>query len=633
MTEQLPGGYAGRILRVDLTNERSWVQTMTPEECRRNIGAVGFGSQILWDEVPGNVNWNDPENRLILASGPLAGTPIWGTGSLTVVTKGALTNGATVTNAQGFFGANLKYSGYDAIVLQGQAKEWVYLYIKDDVVELRDASKLRGLDTWETQETLQEEYGLPGHLMSVYGIGPAGENLVKWAIIAGDYGHVASKNGVGAVMGSKRVKCVAIARGTKAVPVHDPAGLFRAADMISHDLMNSPSTINMYRYGTLGGVYMSVQNGTVPTKNYTTNIYPDPDRLEEMAPQNLRSLFPHRGHQCNGCGMKGHCHIVVVPSGEHKGRLVDEPEYEGLSGCGPQLGCVDPVAVTWLNTQVDKAGVDVNEFGWVIGWVMECYEKGYFTKEMLGGVEAKWGDAEAANKLLQMIANREGFGNVLADGVRDAARSVGGAAGECAVYIAKGASPRGHDHRARWSEMLDATMGNSGTIESGPPVHPEEFGIQPGFNGFDPEVVGTVTAALLGRRHFEDSLGSCMFTTRTYLESVCRALNAVTGWNYTKEEALAFGKRCSALMRLFNLRSGIGLDVEKPSERYWSTPVDGPAAGQSAKENWETMANAYYQAMGYDRETGKPFPDTLRRLDMAEFIPQVWGPEEATRSV
>ena len=181
--------------------------------------------------------------------------------------------------------------------------------------------------------------------------------------------------------------------------------------------------------------------------------------------------------------------------------------------------------------------------------------------------------------------------------------------------------------------MLDATMGNSGTIESGPPVHPEEFGIQPGFNGFDPEVVGTVTAALLGRRHFEDSLGSCMFTTRTYLESVCRALNAVTGWNYTNGEALAFGKRCSALMRLFNLRSGIGLDVEKPSERYWSTPVDGPAAGQSAKENWETMANAYYQAMGYDRETGKPFPDTLRRLDMAEFIPQVWGPEEATRSV
>ncbi len=181
--------------------------------------------------------------------------------------------------------------------------------------------------------------------------------------------------------------------------------------------------------------------------------------------------------------------------------------------------------------------------------------------------------------------------------------------------------------------MLDAALGNSGTIETGPLVHPEEFGIQPGFNSFDPEVVGTLTGTMLGRRHFEDSLGSCMFTTRTYLESVCQALNAVTGWNYTKEEALAFGKRCSALLRVFNLRSGIGLDVEKPSERYWSTPVDGPAAGQSAKDNWETMATAYYHAVGFDRETGKPFPETLRRLGLEEIIPEVWGPEEAKGSV
>lgn len=629
MSDELPGGYAGRILRVDMNSGESWIQNITPEECREYIGAVGFGTKILWDEVPGNVRWSDPENRLILASGPLAGTPIWGTGSLTVITKGALTNGATVTNAQGFFGANLKFSGYDAIVLQGQSSKWVYLYIEDDTVELRDASHIVGLDTWEMQDTLQQEYGMPGHMMSVYGIGPAGENLVKWAVIEGDYGHVASKNGCGAVMGSKKLKCVAIARGSKGIRVHDTAGLFQAADMISHELMNDPATVNLYRYGTLGGVYGGSSMGTVPTKNYTTNLYPEPDRLEEMAPQNIRDLFPHRGHQCSSCGMKGHCHMVIVPRGERKGTIIDEPEYEGLSGCGPQLGCVDPVDVSWLNTQVDKAGVDVNEFGWVIGWVMECYEKGYFTKEQLGGVEATWGNAEAANQLLQMIANREGFGDILANGVRDAAKEVGGEAAECAIYIEKGASPRGHDHRARWSEMLDATLGSAGTIETGPLVKPEEFGISPQINPFDPDMVGYVTAVMLGRRHFEDSLGTCQFTTRTYLELVCRALNAVTGWNYTKEEALDFGKKCSALMRVFNLRGGVGLDVEKPSERYWSTPIDGPAAGQSAKENWETMANAYYQTLGYDRETGKPFPETLRRLGLDDIISDIWGEEEA----
>ena len=467
MSDQLPGGYAGRILRIDLTSERIWTESMAPEDYRHYLGAVGVGTKILWEEVPPEVTWDHPENRIVLASGPLAGTPVWGTGSLTVVTRGAMTNGATVTNAQGFFGANLKYSGYDAIVLQGQANRWVYVYINDDLVELRDASHLLGQDTWDMQDTLQAEHGRSGHQLSVYGIGPAGEKVVRWAIIEGDYGHVASKNGTGAVLGKKKVKCVAIARGTRGVRVHDPAGLFQAADMISHELKTDSMSANLYRFGTLGGVYGGSFTGTLPTKNYTTNIFPEPERLEEWQPTNLRAQFAHRGHQCNGCGMQ-HCHMNVIPSGEHKGTLIDESEYEGLSGCGAQIGCVDPVDVQWLNTQVDKAGVDVNEFGWVIGWVMECFEKGYLTKEQLGGLEPKWGDAEAANTLLQMITNREGFGDILAEGVKIAAHHVGGPALDCAVFTHKGVSPRGHDHRSRWAEMLEGAVQSAGTIETGP---------------------------------------------------------------------------------------------------------------------------------------------------------------------
>src|SRR3990170_1296537 len=213
----LPGGYAGKILRVDLTSGKIWSHPWSPEEMRLYLGGAALGAKILWDEVPADVGWDHPENRLILATGPLAGLPVWGTGGLSVVTRGPMTNGATSTQANGFFGACLKYSGYDAIVIQGEAPRWVYLYIQDDMVEVRDAAHLEGKDTWETQDVLQASLGLSGHQMSVYSIGPAGENLVRFAAIAGDYGHVASKNGCGAVMGKKRLKAVAIARGTRAI--------------------------------------------------------------------------------------------------------------------------------------------------------------------------------------------------------------------------------------------------------------------------------------------------------------------------------------------------------------------------------------------------------------------------------
>src|SRR5216117_3485386 len=221
----LPGGYAGQILRVDLTKRKVWGEPWKPDEMRDQLGGIGLGSRILYKETrkgKGNVSWDHPDNRLILATGPLAGLPVWGTGGLTVVTIGAGTNGPTSTQANGFFGTNLKYCGYDAIVIQGQSKDWVYLYINDDVVELRDARTLVGLDTWETQNTLYRETGLAGHQLSVYSIGPAGEKLVRFAAIQGDFGHVASKNGCGAVMGKKRLKAVAIVKGTKALRAADP---------------------------------------------------------------------------------------------------------------------------------------------------------------------------------------------------------------------------------------------------------------------------------------------------------------------------------------------------------------------------------------------------------------------------
>ncbi|MGH2469586.1 MAG: aldehyde ferredoxin oxidoreductase N-terminal domain-containing protein, partial [Chloroflexota bacterium] len=330
-------GYAGKLLRVDLSSGRIWNQPFGPDHARKYLGGTGFGARVLYDEVPAGVTWDHPDNRITLATGPMAGSLSWGTSNMSVVTRGTLTGGATSTQANGFFGHCLKFSGYDGIVLQGQASEWVYVYIEDDHVELLPASHLLGLDTWQLQDRLMAEHGRSGHQMSVYGIGVAGENLVRFAAIEGDYGHVASKNGVGAVLGKKKVKALAIIRGTKALPVADPGGLWTAADALSNGIRSSGFGSGLYKQGTLGGFTTGSRTGNLPIKNYTTNIYEDQTALAGFTPDAIRT-FSHRGHQCSACGMH-HCMMHVLPTGKHQGELADEPEYEGWAGCGATIGC------------------------------------------------------------------------------------------------------------------------------------------------------------------------------------------------------------------------------------------------------------------------------------------------------
>lgn len=561
-------------------------------------------------------------HRLVLGTGPLAGLPVWGTGGLTVCTIGALTNGPTSTQANGFFGTNLKYCGYDAIIVQGQAKDWVYLYVDDDRVEIRDAKPYVGKDTWETQDILSRDLGLTGHQLSVYSIGPAGENLVRFAAIHGDYGHVASKNGVGAVMGKKKLKAVAIVKGTKALRAADPRGLIQAADDIAHDLKTDPSARSLYEYGTLPGVVNLSKLGALPIRNYTTNLTGDVDMTSWEAPR-LREGFDHRGHQCNACGMH-HCHMSIIRQGPHKGTMVDEPEYEGWSGAGWTIGATDQSGIAWLNTQVDRACVDVNEFGWVVGWVMEGMEKGWLTKQQVG-FELTWGDVDGANRLLQMITTRKGFGDLLAEGVKRASEKLGGEATRAAIYTGKGCTPRGHDHRGRWEEMLDTATSSIGTMETGNPVHQTELGLPARINPFDGVEVAKLVAGCRGRRAFEDSLGICIFTTRTRLENVCRALSAATGWYYTVPEAMRFGRRTAAINRATALRCGLGPELETPSFRYGSTPTNGPAAGHAVSTQWDTMVDTWYREVGYDRKTGKPLPQTLKDLGLDWLAKELWG--------
>jgi aldehyde:ferredoxin oxidoreductase len=279
-----------------------------------------------------------------------------------------------------------------------------------------------------------------------------------------------------------------------------------------------------------------------------------------------------------------------------------------------------------MANEVDRLGMDTNEMGWVLGLVMECYEKGILTQEDTDGLQMTWGNVEAVRQMMRKIAKREGFGNILAEGVMRAARQIGGDAPNMAIHTMKGSTPRGHDHRVRTIEQFDTSVSDSSTLEATPIVaRPADFNIPSPLEAFSAEQISSTEANLKGSMQFEDSLGTCRFTTRTDLTLLSEAVNAATGWDITPEEAMHIGRRIIALLRAFNIRHGHTRADDRPSPRYGSTPVDGPAQGKSLIQQWDDMLNNYYGMMGWDIKTGKPLPETLRNLKLECIIPDLWG--------
>jgi aldehyde:ferredoxin oxidoreductase len=612
----MTNGYMGKMLRINLNTAESWDEELPEPMLRTWIGGIGLGIQYLFKEVPPQVSWDDPENRVIIASGPLGGTRVTGSGTFAICTKGAMTGGAASSQANGFLGAYLKFCGYDGLIIQGAAPEWVYLYIDDKGVSLRSAVHLAGVNTWELQDVLRKELG--SDRVSIHGIGPAGENRVRFACLVGDYGHVAAHNGVGAVLGSKKLKAIVVVRGNKTVPIHDKSQLAEISKAMSEEAKTvgiGPATI---AWGTNSAFMMIPKMGILPIKNLTTSFFPE---SEKFSGQYLRSNFEVKPETCWACSW-AHCRRIKINDGPYAGFEGEEPEYEAMAAMGPVIGQKDPAAAVVLANLIDRLGLDANESGWVIGWVMECYEKGYLKKEDLDGLEMTWGNASGTHSLLEKIAYRQGVGRMLAEGVKRAAEKIGGEALSCAVYTLKGNTPRGHDHRAAWTELFDTCLSNTGTIEStGGFLRSQQHGLEPISNPFDWEQVINQNAKTNGRRIFEDSLGICRFPNEN-ISTMVSCVNAATGWNLTLSEAMIIGKRIVNLMRIFNFRCGITNDKDAPSARYGSTPVDGPAQGISTRDIWDKATRRYYELMGWDPETGYPLPATLKALGLENLINQ-----------
>jgi len=603
--------YTLKMLRVDLSRNQVTAEEIDADVARLTVGGTGIEARLLYNEVPPGIEWSDAENRLMWFTGPLAGTRVAGGGTVSIATKGPMTNMAGISQANGFFGAFLRLSGLHGIIIQGAAKQWSRLHIHDGTVEILDAQDLQGMSSLETEKAVRAKVE---KRCSIYAIGVGGENFVRFAGIIGDHGHAAAHNGLGAVMGSKKLKAVSVERGRMDVPVAHPERLKEASKALFEAAVATDP--NLGKDGTAFAFEVLMPIGAIPIRNYTTNEFPEVDKFTGKY---LRSHFKTKPTPCWACRM-GHCSHMEVTEGPYKGVTGEEPEYEALAAMGPLIYQKDPGAAVMLSNLIDDLGMDVNESGYLIAWIMECYEKGLLTKDDLDGIEMKWGDPEATAAMLKKIANREGCGERFAEGVKHAAEAMGGEALKCAIFTKKGASPRGHDHRSLWMELIDTCVSNTGTIETGGPLaQPAVLGVTPPKNRFDPIDMSRQNAQLNGGRQFEDCLGTCRFCTTNFQLTV-DCLNAVTGWDFTIDEAMEVGRRAINQLRMFNIRHGLTKEIEAPSVRYSSTPVDGPVKGISIAPHWENIRSNYYREMGWDPETGKPLPDTLEKLGIGYLI-------------
>lgn len=611
-------GYMGKVLRVNLSTRSASEDVLEEATLKKYLGGTGLAIKYLYDEVPPGVEWSDPENRFIVMSGPLGGT-VGGTGIYSVITKGPMTNGAASCQGNGYWGAFIKFAGFDGLIVEGAAGDWVYLYIHDGTAEIRDARQLIGKNTWDTQGAIEKELGKTSKKLSVITIGPAGENLVRFACVESDRGHVAAHNGVGAVMGSKKLKAIAVERGEAKVTVKDGKKLTQLHKAIMD--AQKKRLLNMWEgtqptFNTFGNL------GLLPIKNYTTADWSGYEKLDGGY---YRKHFTLKRETCWRCPFN-HLHMVTITEGPYRGFVGEESEYEGLAGMGPLIGNQDPAAAIVLSNEADWLGLDVNEASWMIAWLMECYEEKVFTDKDTNGLEMTWGNVEAAREILRKIAYREGIGNLLAEGVMRAANKMGGEAAKRAVFTKKGNTPRMHDHRTIWNTLLDTTTSSMGNDEASTLLAPPEaLGLPKETDRGTAEGAALLNAAAakIGLKHLLDSFVICYLNTYgSGINDMLSILNAATGW--TEHDIGQFGFRVNNLLRAFGIRHGWTAEMDEPSPRYGSTSLAGAGKGKSILTNWNEARMTYYKEMGWDPETGKPLPETLKKVGLEFVIPDLW---------
>ena len=607
-------GYWGRILRVDLSSGKVSAEGLADGTARKYIGGSGLGARILYDETTPQTDPLGPENPLIFAVGPLTGTRIFNSNRFQVVARSPLTGIYGEANCGGFWGEMFKLCGYDALVVKGQSKKPVYLYIDDDSVKIEDASSLWGIETFEVDRYFKDTFGKPTEAAV---IGPAGENLVKIAniITDGTHGRAVGRCGMGALMGSKKLKAVVV-RGTKKLLIaHED----RVRDLMKKlgPQMNENVALALRQFGTSGGMEYCEDIGNLPVKNWYQG--PWPEGAKKISGQAMAAGILTDNYHCGRCVIS--CgRTVKAVGGPYDGLEVGGPEYETLGLLGSNLLVDDLSAIAKSNELCNRFGLDTISTGGVIGFAMEAFERGLVTEEDLGGVKPAWGDGKAVHEMIRKIAFREDLGDVLAEGVVSASKEIGGVAPEFAIHV-KGLEPPAHDPRAKMTVAVGFATSNRGAchlqafthdFEEGQVI--EDLGSPALTDRFTSEGKAENVFRMQNLMSMFDSLTACKFSLfgGMTVKPLAEFVSHVTGWDFDDAEFMETGDRLYCLKRMYNVRLGISRKDDTLPPRML---VHRRGGGTNVLPPINVMLNEYYEYRGWD-EFGIPTSERLSALGL-----------------
>ncbi len=628
------GGTYGKILHVDLTTGETRIEQPADDFYRLLVGGRALVSYLLLRDLPPNTDPLSPDNPLIFAPGIMQGSNFPGAGRHEVGGKSPLTGALGSSEVGGFWGHEFKRAGYDALVIRGRAEKPVYLWIKDGAVEIRDAAHLWGQLTAPTEAAIREELG--DKKVRVAQIGPAGENGVLYAAVMHDITRAAGRNGMGALMGSKNLKAVAV-RGTMKPNIANKARVDAVAKWFRQNYKEQMAwaTAGIGR-GTQDGLVGLAHTGGLPTRNFGKAEFENPDLLS--GERNYEMFFKGRD-TCQGCPVS--CKQVFENGSDDPYQRLDSvyggAEYETMGAFGSCCGVTDNLAVLKAGELCNAYGLDTISTGMSIAFVIECFENGIITSADTDGVEYRWGDGDAMVRAVELIAQREGFGNIMADGVaRMSARF--GAKTELFNITVKGQELPMHEPRLKHAMGVGYAVAPVGADHM-MNMHDTNF-TNPGgalerVNSAMAEKVEPIPANDLGEdkmhifchevnwMHFQDCALNCHFYCYDYAQ-MAEALSGVSGVEYGIHDILAVGARAQTLARLFNLREGFTAADDKLPKRVMTAFESGPLAGiEITAEDFAGAKRRFYELMKWDAETGEPTATCLRELGLEELLKDI----------
>lgn len=603
-------GYMGKLLDIDLNNASYSEMQLNPSMLRDFIGGRGLGAKLLYDLLPQGVDPLSPENIMIVLTGPLTGTIAPGGGKFVVVTKSPVSGGFLDSYASGRLAVELKFAGYDGLIIRGRAKSPSRIFVEDGKVEIKDASELWGKDTFETEEYLQHEAG--AEEIGTMCIGPAGENLVSIASINSDYYRQAARGGIGAVMGSKNLKAVSV-RGSKGIKCEDVSGLMNI--VLEHKAMldKSPVVANRMRFGTPSTLDITNEAGMLPTRNYQTGTFEKAnDKLDSIGVE--KSIVQSRG--CYGC-MIACSKVTKVDEGEYKDSIVEGPEYETVGMFGSNLGVDYLPAIIEANILCDKLGLDTISTGNTIGFAMECYEKGLISEEHLNGKSLKFGDYHTALSLIEDIAYKRGLGKLMSEGVRGMSRIIGKGSEHFAMHV-KGLEFAAYDPRIGLGTALSYAVSPRGACHrrAWPPAIEVLGHLEP----YELEGKAELVKKLVDENSVYHSMLICDFPAKWIplkVEEFVKYIKYTSGFCYEEKDLWQVADRVETLIRLFNNREGLTRqDDTLPPRILKDAMPEGASKGRHVtKEQLDMLLDNYYSIRGWEKD-GSPKKETLEKLGL-----------------